>query len=159
MAKEIYHHEPEGYDCPFCKLARGGQTHHSSQDDVIYRDEKSMAFLASKNWPNNRYHVLVVPTQHIENIYELSDDVGGALMTTTRKVALALKSAYGCSGVSIRQHNEPDGNQDVWHLHIHVFPRYRNDMLNWTRGRNSSPAERKVRARRLRAAFNEIGKN
>lgn len=157
MAQDLYSHQPAHYDCPFCKLVQGENTRRSFQDDVIYQDEKSMAFLASKNWPNNRYHVLVVPTDHIENLYALPDDVGGALMATTRKVALALKQIYGCTGVSTRQHNEPDGNQDVWHLHIHVYPRYKNDKLYWTRGRDSDPGARSVRAEKLRKAINAIG--
>ncbi len=40
-----------------------------------------------------------------------------------------MKAAYGCDGVSTRQHNEPAGNQDVWHFHLHVFPRYVDDQL------------------------------
>ena len=47
----------------------------------------------------------------------------------TQRVAVAIRDAYGCERVSTRQHNEPAGNQDVWHLHVHVFPRYANDQL------------------------------
>jgi histidine triad (HIT) family protein len=45
------------------------------------------------------------------------------------RVAIAIRSTYCCDGVSTRQHNEPDGNQDAWHHHVHVFPRYRDDNL------------------------------
>ncbi len=40
-----------------------------------------------------------------------------------------MRAAYPCEGTSIRQHNEPAGGQDVWHLHVHVFPRYAGDRL------------------------------
>ena len=40
-----------------------------------------------------------------------------------------MKQAYECNGVSTRQHNEPAGNQDMFHLHVHVFPRWRHDEL------------------------------
>ena len=40
-----------------------------------------------------------------------------------------MKAAYDCEGTSTRQHNEPAGYQDVWHLHAHVFPRYPGDRL------------------------------
>jgi histidine triad (HIT) family protein len=40
-----------------------------------------------------------------------------------------MKEVYRCDGVSTRQHNEPAGDQDVWHLHVHVFPRYEGDQL------------------------------
>jgi histidine triad (HIT) family protein len=47
----------------------------------------------------------------------------------TQRVAVAMRAAYGCDGISTRQHNEPSGNQDVWHLHVHVFPRWADDRL------------------------------
>jgi hypothetical protein len=40
-----------------------------------------------------------------------------------------MRDAFGCEGISTRQHNGPAGNQDVWHFHLHVFPRYPNDGL------------------------------
>ena len=40
-----------------------------------------------------------------------------------------MKAAYGCPGISTCQHNEPAGGQDVWHFHVHVFPRYLEDNL------------------------------
>jgi diadenosine tetraphosphate (Ap4A) HIT family hydrolase len=49
-----------------------------------------------------------------------------------RDTALALKTAFDCPGVSTRQHNEPAGNQDVWHLHVHVFPRFESDGFGFT---------------------------
>ena len=69
--------------------------------------------------------------------------------------AIAFKEAYDCDGVSTRQHNEPAGNQDVWHLHTHVFPRFVGDRLyerheetTWT-----TPAERAPYAAKLRAVL------
>ena len=46
-----------------------------------------------------------------------------------QRVAVAMRAAYACDGISVRQHNEPAGGQDVWHLHVHVFPRYDGDRL------------------------------
>jgi diadenosine tetraphosphate (Ap4A) HIT family hydrolase len=40
-----------------------------------------------------------------------------------------LRISTGCTGISTRQHNEPDGKQDVWHLHVHVTPRFKDDQL------------------------------
>nr|WP_249273721.1 hypothetical protein [Agreia sp. VKM Ac-1783] len=42
---------------------------------------------------------------------------------------MGLRAAYGCEGTSVRQHNEPADGQDVWHLHVHVFPRWSGDEL------------------------------
>ena len=72
---------------------------------------------------------LVIPIEHHENLYDLPIDLGSALQRAIRDTALAMKAAFGCDGVSTRQHNEPAGNQDVWHYHVHVFPRFHDDDL------------------------------
>ena len=80
-------------------------------------------------WPRNEGHVLVVPTEHVENIYDMPGELAASVHETARKVAIAFMETYGCDGTSTRQHNEPGGNQEVWHFHVHVFPRYEGDGL------------------------------
>ena len=87
------------------------------------------AMISFQQWPNNAGHVLVVPNEHFENLYVLPDHLGARIHELSRKLALAMKNAYDCDGVSTRQHNEPAGDQEVWHYHQHVFPRYRGDAL------------------------------
>jgi histidine triad (HIT) family protein len=68
----------------------------------------------------------------------------------TRRIAIALKEAFACDGTSTRQHNEPAGNQhDMWHLHVHVFPRYEGDNLYDSSYRESTLDERRDLATRL----------
>ncbi len=73
--------------------------------------------------------MLVIPNAHFENLYAVPDETLGAVYATAKRVALALKDAYGCEGTSTRQHNEPAGGQDVWHFHVHVYPRAQSDGL------------------------------
>ena len=122
-------HEPPGYVCPFCRLAAGGETARSAQRDIVRRTAGAMAFISPRWWPNNHGHVLVVPVGHHENLYELPAEAGHAVHDLVREVAIAVRHTYGCDGVSTRQHNEPAGNQDAWHYHVHVFPRYADDGL------------------------------
>ena len=61
-----------------------------------------------------------------------------------------MKDAYGCDGVSTAQHNEPDGNQDVWHYHTHVFPRYQGDNLYGSMRQLTTTEERRPYAELLR---------
>ena len=68
-------------------------------------------------------------------------------------LALAFKAAYRCDGVSTRQHNEPAGNQDVWHYHLHVFPRYAGDDLYHLSPALMPVEERARYAAKLRAAL------
>ena len=114
-----------------------------------------MAFICARWWPNNRGHVLVVPTEHHENLYDLPPYAGHAVHDVVREVAIAIRQTYGCDGVSVRQHNEPAGNQDVWHYHVHVFPRYDGDELYATPplAEIATDAERAPYARRLREYF------
>ena len=65
--------------------------------------------------------------EHFENIYDLPIHYALDIHRVARMTALALQRVYSCDGVSTRQHNEPAGNQDVWHYHVHVMPRYKDD--------------------------------
>jgi histidine triad (HIT) family protein len=64
-----------------------------------------------------------------------------------------MQNAFGCEGISTRQHNGPVGNQDVWHYHLHVFPRYSNDGLYAGQKVLYTPEERIELAATLRAAL------
>lgn len=143
-------HRPPDYDCPFCRLARGEATARSSQADVVFRDAAVTAFIASSWWPNNQGHVLIVPNDHYENIYELPPELALPIQRLAQAVALAFKDVYKADGVSTRQHNEPAGQQDVWHYHLHVFPRYDGDDLYLHQRRDTTPEERAPFAARLR---------
>ncbi len=149
----MYNHAPEGYACPFCLLIGSVENENvlSVQGDVVYRDDSVTAFVSSHQWPNNPGNVLVAPNQHHENLYDLPLHLVAPLHRVVRAVALAMKEAYRCDGVSTRQHNEPAGNQDVWHYHVHVTPRYVGDGFYRTERALMAPAERAEHARQLRA--------
>jgi histidine triad (HIT) family protein len=126
-----WRHEPENYACPFCALISPDFPGDgiNAPSDVFLRTERTTAFIAPKWWPNNVGHALVIPNAHHENLYDLPAEHGHAVHDAVREVAIAIRATYGCAGVSTRQHNEPAGYQDVWHLHVHVFPRYPGDEL------------------------------
>lgn len=157
----LYSHQPEGYRCPFCRVAAGEDDdgHWTKQSDVVFRDDTVTAFVSSAWWPENAGHVMVVPNEHYENVYDIPDEVLAAVQIAGKRIALALKSAYGCEGTSFRQHNEPAGYQEVWHYHLHVFPRHHGDDL-YVRSlerRFVDPAERAPYAEKLRAALGGQG--
>ena len=125
----MFNHEPKDYVCPFCQLINGQDGEINTTEHIVYQDQNTLAFVSPKWWINNPGNVLVVPRKHVENIYDVSDKVIGDVYKTAKKVAVAIKTTYPADGISTRQHNEPDGNQDVWHFHVHVFPRFKNDNL------------------------------
>lgn len=59
----------------------------------------------------------------------MPDDQIAEVYKTVKRIAIALRATYDCDGTSTRQHNEPAGDQDLWHFHAHVYPRYNNDDL------------------------------
>lgn len=149
----MYNHAPPGYVCPFCLVVQGIENEHvyTKQQDIVYQDENVTAFISAGWWPNNPGHVLIVPNRHFENMYDLPLSYAGAIQQVAQQLALAMKETYRCDGVSTRQHNEPAGNQDVWHYHLHLFPRYTNDDLYQLRSRFTTPKERLPYANKLKA--------
>ena len=152
-------HAPPGYVCPFCRVARGdfqGDGLLTVAEDVVYTTGLVCAFVASHWWRHNPGHVLVAPAAHVENMYDLPKGVAAEVHEAARLVARAMKLGYGCAGVSTRQHNEPAAGQDVWHYHLHVFPRYRGDDLYLNDGtkRFVPAADRSPYAARLRRCLN-----
>jgi len=147
-------HAPPGYHCPFCTVVRGGDNPPwTVQADVVHRDEATTAWINGRWWVNNPGGAIVVPNLHVENIYALDAALAGRVHDTARRIALGMKAAFGCGGISTRQHNEPDGQQEVWHYHLHVFPRYAGDDLYGSDARLTSPEERRPYAESLRAAL------
>lgn len=144
-------HEPVSYLCPFCDWLSGNETDYKRNSDIVYEDSETVAFISPKWWVNNPGHVIVIPRKHYENLYSIPQDSYAAVSKTVQKVAIAIRSTYNCTGTSTRQHNEPDGNQDVWHLHVHVFPRYPSDKLYQSHENKHfvSPEERLPFARKL----------
>jgi histidine triad (HIT) family protein len=124
-----YSHAPIDYACPFClmlKRAARGIT-LSSDTDIVGQTDQVTAFISVRQWPNNAGNTIIIPNQHYENIFDLPVNLALPIQEMARAVSLAMKAVYRCSGVSLRQHNEPAGNQDVWHYHLHVTPRYLGD--------------------------------
>ena len=150
----MYHHAPPGYDCPFCAVARGEERPPwTFRDDVVWRDGACTAWVNRRWWANNPGNVVLVPNRHVENIYEVDRELAADVHDTGRRIALAMKEAYGCGGVSTRQHHEPAGDQEVWHYHLHVFPRWEGDDLYRSEHRLTTRDERRPYTERLRAVL------
>jgi diadenosine tetraphosphate (Ap4A) HIT family hydrolase len=81
-----------------------------------------MAFLDIR--PVNEGHALVVPKDHYEGISDIPSELLGKIHQASKKVAIAVKQAVNADGISIIQQNGKAANQDIFHLHVHVIPRY-----------------------------------
>jgi histidine triad (HIT) family protein len=150
----MYNHAPPDYRCPMCAFIDGQAQPPFNTQDIVLQTDQVLAVISSRWWPRNIAHVVLVPKQHFENIFDLPDELGTPIHAAAKRIALALKATYNCDGVSTRQHNEPAGNQDLWHYHLHIFPRYSGDELYLTprsEVRDSTPEERRPYAERLRS--------
>lgn len=125
-------HAPEGYHCPFCELVAGDVSDSANRcelSDVVYQDQEIVVLIACDGFGPHAGHAMIIPAAHREALYDLEDELLAKISVMSKHVALAMKLAWSPEGTSTRQHNEPAGNQHVWHYHLHVFPRYRDDLL------------------------------
>jgi histidine triad (HIT) family protein len=96
------------------------------------------------------------PRLHYENVFDIPDDLGNDVFRVTRLLATAMRESLRCDGISTRQHNGTAGNQDVWHFHLHVFPRFHDDGLHTGEKVRYEPEERVEVADRLRSAVSAV---
>jgi histidine triad (HIT) family protein len=102
-------------NCIFCRIIQ-----HQIPAYVVTEDEYIIVFLSKEN------HPLVVPKQHIPNIYSLDEATGAHIMRGAIEVARAVKVGLACEGVYLTQANEPAAGQDVFHFHLHIYPRWQS---------------------------------
>ena len=110
-------------DCLFCKIVAG-----SIPSRKVYEDDETFAFLDI--FPANRGHTLVIPKVHSVDIHDTDPITYGLVASTAKRVADVLQSSLGSEGTSIFQMNCEAGWQTVFHLHIHVIPRWSGDSLH-----------------------------
>ena len=116
-------------DCIFCKIANG-----EIPSATLYEDENFRVILDLG--PASKGHALILPKSHAANIYELSDEMAAKAMILAKKMATAMTAALKCDGFNIVQNNGEAAGQTVFHLHLHVIPRYKDDNIGitWTPG-------------------------
>ena len=109
----------------------------------------------SKFIGNNPGHVIVVPNEHYENIYDLPKAIAHRIFDVAQQVSFALKKTRKCDGIMTIQNNEPASGQHAFHFHFHIFPRFDGDRLheNMNNARVSLPEERLSYASDLREYF------
>lgn len=116
-------------DCIFCKLANGEiPTNALYEDDIV-----KVIFDAN---PAAKGHVLILPKEHFDNIYELDDDTAAHVFKVATKISKAYKKALDFDGLNIVQNNGEVAGQTVFHFHMHIIPRIKGDTVNvgWVPG-------------------------
>lgn len=109
-------------DCIFCKIIAG-----EIPSKTVYEDDNFKAILDIS--PASKGHVIILPKNHADNIFEISDEDASGIMIVAKKIAAKLKKVFACDGINILQNNGEVAGQTVFHLHVHVIPRYENDNI------------------------------
>jgi histidine triad (HIT) family protein len=108
-------------DCIFCRLLSG-----ELEVSAIYKDAVCFVFLDAQ--PVNPGHMLVIPNRHAAYLADLDEDEGAHLFRIAQRIAAALrKSGVKCEGVNLFLADGEAASQEVFHVHLHVFPRYIGD--------------------------------
>ena len=119
-------------DCIFCKIANG-----EIPSKTLYEDEKFRVILDLG--PAAKGHALILPKDHFDNLYELSDETGAGVMKLARKMATVMTEKLACDGFNLVQNNGEVAGQTVFHFHMHLIPRYEGDgqriKIGWEIGR------------------------
>ncbi len=150
----MYNHAPQNYQCPICLGLQGIENNNTliKQSDFIYKGKNVSALINSFYVKNNKGHIIVIPSDHFENIFDMPANILDEIMQTTKRISIALKKVYQCTGITILQNNEPDSGQHAFHYHLHIFPRYKDDNLytNMLDKKLLDPKERFKYAEKLR---------
>ncbi|MDR2707855.1 MAG: HIT family protein [Nitrososphaerota archaeon] len=110
-------------NCIFCKIVQ-----KQAPSSILYEDGSVMAFLDIK--PVNEGHALVISKAHYEGIFDIPSELLGDVHKVTKTIAAAVKQAVNADGVSIVQQNGKAANQEVFHIHVHIIPKFLGQKMN-----------------------------
>ena len=120
-------------NCTFCKILSG--EYHSSE---IYRDKEVAAFLDIQ--PINPGHVLVIPIEHFVYLEKLNPEIGSKMFKVAQRIASAIRrSDVKCEGINLFLADGENAGQEVWHTHLHIFPRFSRDGFGLKRSHFTEP--------------------
>lgn len=116
-------------NCIFCKIANG-----EIPSKTLYEDDQFRVILDLG--PATKGHALILPKEHYANLYELPDEVAAQVMQLAKKLAIRMTERLGCEGFNLVQNNGELAGQTVFHFHMHLIPRYREDgqKIGWKPG-------------------------
>jgi len=108
-------------DCVFCRIIKG-----IAPASVVYIDEKVVALMDIQ--PVNPGHVLIIPKAHAAQLSELDEETGAHMFRIAMRIVEALRrSSTRCEGVNLFLADGEAAFQEVFHVHLHVIPRFRGD--------------------------------
>lgn len=116
-------------NCIFCKIAAG-----EIPSATIYEDDDFRVILDIE--PASKGHALILPKEHYANLYELPEELASKVLIVAKKVITSMTEIVGCDGYNVLQNNGEVAGQTVFHFHMHLIPRYKDDdvTIGWKPG-------------------------
>lgn len=109
-------------NCIFCKLANGEIPSSTLYEDDMFRVILDLA-------PASRGHALILPKEHYRNLFDLEEETASKVILLAQQIMKRMKKALNCDGFNILQNNEECAGQTVFHFHMHLIPRYKDDQV------------------------------
>ena len=127
-------------DCIFCKIANGQIPTNS-----VYEDDDFNVILDVS--PASKGHALIVPKVHYDNAYSMDAEFAAKVFPLAVKLSNAMKKALDCDGLNVVQNNEEAAGQTVFHFHMHLIPRYKDDEVDvtWKQHESIADEQKKIR--------------
>jgi histidine triad (HIT) family protein len=133
-------------DCIFCKVLAG-----EIPGERIYEDEHAVAVMDINPW--TRGHAVVFPRKHAADLFEIEDGELEHVAVAAKRVAAKMRATLNCDGVNLLQSNGKAAWQTIFHLHVHVIPRYEGDPMQLpARPEPAAPEELAKVAEEIRGA-------
>lgn len=120
-------------NCIFCKIANGGIPSATVYEDPDFRVILDLG-------PASKGHALILPKSHFKDLCEADSEVAAKILPLAGRLGRAMKESLGASGFNVVQNNGTSAGQTVFHLHVHVIPRYDDGpaMVVWTPGKEEA---------------------
>jgi histidine triad (HIT) family protein len=109
-------------DCIFCKIIK-----KQVPASVLLETEDTLAFLDIR--PLNMGHTLIIPKNHYAEIFDIPENELCQVYKIAKQMAVAVKKATMADGITVIQQNGRAAGQDIFHLHVHVVPRFQGENL------------------------------
>ncbi len=139
-------------ECVFCRIVAG-----ESPASVFYEDDVVLGLMDIN--PVTRGHAMIIPRHHAACLAELDEETGRHLWTITQRTAAALReSSVRCEGVNLFLADGEVAFQEIFHVHMHVLPRYTGDGFKLVAEWDARPAREELDevAGQIRLAYQQL---
>lgn len=143
-------------ECVFCDIIAG-----RGEATIVFRDEQCVVVMDRR--PINAGHVLIVPMRHADGLTDLDPEIGKSMFVMAQRVAEAMhRAGIRADGITLLMDDGDAAGQEVFHVHLHVIPRYQDDGFGFTfppnYGRLPPRDELEARGAQIKRALTTAGR-